>query len=100
ISPLPIVVRALVDACREHRLLNASFDAEAHEIVLPARVNVGIATDTERGLMVPVIRDAQDKGVVELARDITRLSTRARDGESTPEELVGSTITVTNVGRF
>ena len=100
ISPLPIVVRALVDACREHRMLNASFDADAHEIVLHGSVNVGIATDTERGLMVPVVRDAQDKGVVQLARDIATLTARARDGKSTPDELVGSTITVSNVGSF
>jgi 2-oxoisovalerate dehydrogenase E2 component (dihydrolipoyl transacylase) len=100
ISPLPIVVRALVDTCREHRLLNASFEADAHEIVVHGTVNVGIATDTERGLMVPVIRDAQTKGVVELARDIGTLTKRAREGKSTPEELVGSTITVSNVGSF
>ena len=100
ISPLPIVVRALVDACREHRMLNASFDSEAHEIVLHASVNVGIATDTERGLMVPVVRDAQDKGVVQIAKDIATLTKRAREGKSTPDELVGSTITVSNVGSF
>jgi 2-oxoisovalerate dehydrogenase E2 component (dihydrolipoyl transacylase) len=100
ISPLPIVVRALVDACREHRMLNASFDVDAHEIVLHGSVNVGIATDTERGLMVPVVRDAQTKGVVELARDIAMLIKRAREGKSTPDELVGSTITVSNVGSF
>jgi 2-oxoisovalerate dehydrogenase E2 component (dihydrolipoyl transacylase) len=100
ISPLPIVVRALVDTCREHRMLNASFDADAHEIVLHGPVNVGIATDTERGLMVPVVRDAQTKGVVELARDIGTLTTKAREGKSSPDELVGSTITVSNVGTF
>jgi 2-oxoisovalerate dehydrogenase E2 component (dihydrolipoyl transacylase) len=100
ISPLPIVVRALVDTCREHRMLNASFDAEAHEIVLHASVNVGIATDTQRGLMVPVVRGADGKGVVELAREIGALTTRAREGKSTPDELVGSTITVSNVGSF
>jgi 2-oxoisovalerate dehydrogenase E2 component (dihydrolipoyl transacylase) len=100
ISPLPIVVRTLVDACRKHRMLNASFDADAHEIVLHGSVNVGIATDTERGLMVPVVRDAQTKGVVELARDIATLTKRAREGMSTPDELVGSTITVSNVGSF
>jgi pyruvate/2-oxoglutarate dehydrogenase complex dihydrolipoamide acyltransferase (E2) component len=68
--------------------------------VLHGSVNVGIATDTERGLMVPVVRDAQTKGVVELARDIAMLTKRAREGKSTPDELVGSTITVSNVGSF
>src|SRR5947208_2967532 len=100
ISPLPVVVRALVETCREHRKLNASFDADRSELVLHASCNVGIATDTERGLMVPVVRAAETKGIIDLAREISMLSQRAREGTSSPEELVGSTITVTNVGSF
>jgi 2-oxoisovalerate dehydrogenase E2 component (dihydrolipoyl transacylase) len=100
ISPLPVVVRALVETCKQHPKLNASFDSKASEIVLYREYNVGIATDTERGLMVPVVRGADQRGIAELSREIGRLSQTARDGTIGPEELVGSTITVTNVGTF
>jgi pyruvate dehydrogenase E2 component (dihydrolipoamide acetyltransferase) len=100
LSPLPIVIRALVETCRGHPKLNASFDAKRSEIVLYGEYNIGIATDTERGLMVPVVRAADGRGILELSREITRLSEAARGGTIGPEELVGSTITVSNVGTF
>src|SRR5262249_1222252 len=62
--------------------------------------HVGIATDTERGLLVPVVRNAQERGIRELAEEIARLSTAARSGTITVDEMVGGTITVTNVGSF
>ena len=100
ISPLPIVVRALVEVCKRFPKLNSSFDAERSEIVLHARHHVGIATDTERGLLVPVLRDAEARGISDMAREIARLTEAARNGRAKPNELVGSTITVTNVGTF
>jgi pyruvate dehydrogenase E2 component (dihydrolipoamide acetyltransferase) len=100
ISPLPIVVRALVETCKAHPKLNASFDTKSSEIVLYREFHVGIATDTERGLMVPVVRAADQRGIVELSQEIARLSQAARDGTIGPQDLVGSTITVTNVGTF
>jgi 2-oxoisovalerate dehydrogenase E2 component (dihydrolipoyl transacylase) len=100
ISPLPIVVRALVETCRDHPLLNASFDAEAGEIRAYRDCHVGIATDTERGLVVAVVRDAGSRGIREIAAEIARLSEGARAGRLGPQELTGSTITVTNVGSF
>lgn len=100
ISPLAIVVRALVEVCGEHPKLNSWYDAEAHEIVLMGPCHVGIATDTERGLMVPVVRDAGEKGVLTLADEIADLVSAARAGTATPQQLTGSTITVTNVGSF
>jgi 2-oxoisovalerate dehydrogenase E2 component (dihydrolipoyl transacylase) len=100
ISPLAIVVRALVEVCGDHPKLNSWFDAEAHEIVLMRSCHVGIATDTERGLMVPVVRDAGEKGVLTLADEIAELVSTARAGRATPDQLSGSTITVTNVGSF
>jgi pyruvate dehydrogenase E2 component (dihydrolipoamide acetyltransferase) len=100
ISPLAIVVRALVEVCGEHPKLNSWYDAEAHEIVLMGSFHVGIATDTDRGLMVPVVRDADQKGVLTLADEIAELVSAARAGTATPEQLTGSTITVTNVGSF
>jgi 2-oxoisovalerate dehydrogenase E2 component (dihydrolipoyl transacylase) len=100
VSPLPIVVRALVDVCHRHPKLNASFDAEAAEIVYRGAFHVGIATDTEEGLMVPVIRDADRKGVVAIAGEISEVVAAAREGRASPEQLTGSTITITNVGTF
>lgn len=100
VTPLPIVVRALVEICREHPDLNASFDADHSRILRHRRVHVGIATDTERGLLVPVVRDAHERGILELAAEIARLSMAARSGSITLDEMVGGTITVTNVGSF
>jgi 2-oxoisovalerate dehydrogenase E2 component (dihydrolipoyl transacylase) len=100
ITPLPIVVRALVEVCKEHPGLNSSFDAARQEILVHRRFHVGIATDTEQGLLVPVIRDADSLGLVALSAEIGRLTEAARAGKAPPGELVGSTITVTNVGTF
>lgn len=100
VTALPIVVRAFVEVVQQFRSLNASFDPESHEIVLHGDVHIGIATDTERGLLVPVVRNAEKLGIGELAAEISRLVQSARAGRSKPEELTGSTVTVTNVGSF
>ena len=100
ISPLAIVVRALVQVCAEHPKLNSWYDHEADEIVLMGPCHVGIATDTEKGLMVPVVRDADEKGILTLAAEIAELVSAVREGRATPHQLTGSTITVTNVGSF
>jgi 2-oxoisovalerate dehydrogenase E2 component (dihydrolipoyl transacylase) len=95
---LPFVVRAVVIACTEQQGLNARFDAAAETLELFDAVHVGIATQTAGGLMVPVVRDAQRRGIHDLAAEITRVSTAARDGRATLSELNGSTITVTSLG--
>jgi len=100
VTALPIVVRAFVEIVKQFRELNASFDAEASEIVLRGEVHVGIATDTERGLVVPVVRNADGLGIGKLAAEIGRLVGSARDRRSAPEELSGGTVTVSNVGSF
>jgi 2-oxoisovalerate dehydrogenase E2 component (dihydrolipoyl transacylase) len=100
ISPLPIVVRALAETCRTHSLLNASFSAERSEILVHRSVHVGVAADTERGLLVPVVRDAGARGVADIAGEIARLVAAARDGSIGPDAMAGGTITVTNVGTF
>jgi 2-oxoisovalerate dehydrogenase E2 component (dihydrolipoyl transacylase) len=100
ITALPVVVRALVETCATHPKLNSSFDSDRSEIVVRRRYHVGIATDTEHGLLVPVVHDADRKGIVEIAREIARLTEAARGGTAKPNELIGSTITVTNVGSF
>ena len=100
VSALAIFVRALVDVCTRHPRLNSSWDEEAHEIVLKGKHHVGIATDTDRGLLVPVVHDAGDKGISQIAGEVTDLVEAARSGKATLEQLTGGTITITNVGTF
>jgi pyruvate/2-oxoglutarate dehydrogenase complex dihydrolipoamide acyltransferase (E2) component len=100
VSPLPVVVRCLVEICRSHRLLNASFRAETLEIVLKRVYHVGIATETDQGVVVPVVRDADTKGILTIAHEIAALTQRARAQRAKPEDLTGSTITITNAGSF
>jgi len=98
LSLLPFVVRAVVIACTEQPAVNARFDAAAEILELFDAVHVGIATQTAEGLTVPVVRDAQRRGIHDLAAEITRVSTAARDGRATLSDLSGSTITVTSLG--
>ncbi|MFA5890355.1 MAG: dihydrolipoamide acetyltransferase family protein [Actinomycetota bacterium] len=100
ISPLPIVIKALVAALHRHPLINSRWDEEATEIVVRRAYHVGIATDTERGLLVPVIKDADQLNVFEIATEVTRLVAAARAGRIGPADLTGSTITITNIGSF
>jgi pyruvate/2-oxoglutarate dehydrogenase complex dihydrolipoamide acyltransferase (E2) component len=100
VSTLAIIVRALVEVARSHPKLNSSFDGQAGEIVLKASFHIGIAADTDRGLLVPVIRDVDRKGIVAIAREMAELVEAARNGTATPEQLTGSTITVSNYGVF
>jgi 2-oxoisovalerate dehydrogenase E2 component (dihydrolipoyl transacylase) len=100
VTPLPIVVRAFVEVCKAHPKLNSSFHADASEILLHDRYRVGIATDTDKGLLVPVVHDVDRHGVVELSREISRLVETARSGKASPEDMTGGTVTVTNVGTF
>jgi 2-oxoisovalerate dehydrogenase E2 component (dihydrolipoyl transacylase) len=95
---LPFVIRAMIKGIGQHPGVNAHYFEQQGIIRRFAPVHVGIATQTERGLLVPVIHNAQDKGLWQLARDIARLSAEARDGKSNPKELTGSTITVTSLG--
>lgn len=100
LSPLPIVVRALAEVCRDHPWLNGSYRADLGEIHLHRRVHVGIATDTERGLLVPVVRDVGALGIWEVAAEIGRLAEAARAGRLAPADMAGGTITVTNTGSY
>jgi pyruvate dehydrogenase E2 component (dihydrolipoamide acetyltransferase) len=100
ISPLPIVVRALAEVCANHPKLNASFQSQEHRIALYRTCNVGIAVDTEEGLVVPVIFDVKARGITDIAGWIDELSDAARNRRLRPEQMQGGTITVTNVGTF
>jgi pyruvate/2-oxoglutarate dehydrogenase complex dihydrolipoamide acyltransferase (E2) component len=100
VSPLPIVVRALAQICVEHPWLNASYLRDLGEIHLHRRCHVSIATDTERGLLVPVVRDAGHRTIGDIAAEIRRLAAAAREGALHPEQMAGGTITVTNTGSY
>jgi 2-oxoisovalerate dehydrogenase E2 component (dihydrolipoyl transacylase) len=98
LSPLPVFVRALAEVVAEHRWLNASWSERG--IRLHGSVDVGVATDTERGLVVPVVRNARSKGIGEIATEIARLAERARSNELAPADTSGATIAVSNTGSY
>jgi 2-oxoglutarate dehydrogenase E2 component (dihydrolipoamide succinyltransferase) len=91
-------VDAVVQALRRYPLLNASIDGDGRTIVHRGRHNIGIAVDTAKGLVVPVIRDAGDLSLRGLSRRIADLADRARSGTLTPDDLTAGTFTVTNTG--
>ncbi|EZH67100.1 branched-chain alpha-keto acid dehydrogenase subunit E2 [Bacillaceae bacterium JMAK1] len=95
---LPYVVKAYTSALRAYPALNASIDDENEEIVYKKQFNVGIAADTDRGLVVPVVRDTDRKSVFMIASEITDLAIKARDGKLTSGEMQGGTSTISNVG--
>jgi pyruvate dehydrogenase E2 component (dihydrolipoamide acetyltransferase) len=95
---LPYIIKAVVSALKAYPYLNASIDDQREEIILKREYNIGIATDTEHGLMVPVIKHADRKNLLELASDITRLAEKARTQKLTLEELKGGTFTISNLG--
>lgn len=95
---LPFIIKALVPALREFPYVNSSLDESSGNIVLKKYYNIGVATDTEQGLVVTVVRDVDRKDIFELARDIEKLSEKARSGQLTLEDVHGSTFTITNVG--
>ncbi len=95
---LPLMIVAICKALPDFPMINARFDDEAGIVTRHGAVHLGMATQTDAGLMVPVIRDAQAKNVWQLAGEITRLADAARSGKATSAELSGSTLTVTSLG--
>jgi pyruvate dehydrogenase E2 component (dihydrolipoamide acetyltransferase) len=95
---LPFVLRAVVTALQEYPVLNTTLDEEAEEVVYREYYDIGIAVATDAGLMVPVVEGVGEKGLFELAAEIEDLAARARSRDLAPEELRGSTFTVTNFG--
>jgi pyruvate dehydrogenase E2 component (dihydrolipoamide acetyltransferase) len=93
-----LLVRIVAVALGEHPDLNAAWSDGG--VVRHEAVHVGLAVETERGLLVPVVRDADRRGVHEIARESARLIERARDGTIGPDELTGGTFTITNLGQY
>ncbi len=98
VSFLPFIVKATALALRKFPQLNATLDQAAGEIVQRGHVHMGLATATDSGLIVPVLRDADKRTVVEIGTEIDRLATATRTGKATREELQGSTFTITSLG--
>lgn len=98
ITYLPIIMKAMIATMKDFPMFNASIDDAAGEIVYKKYFNIGFAADTPNGLVVPVIKDADKKTILEISKEILDLAKRARDGKLKPEEMKGSTITITNIG--
>jgi pyruvate dehydrogenase E2 component (dihydrolipoamide acetyltransferase) len=100
VSPLLLVAKALLLAVARHPMINSSWDDAAQEIVVKHYVNLGVAAATDRGLVVPNIKDAHALSLPDLARALACLAETARAGKATLADLAGGTITITNVGVF
>ncbi|WP_088013116.1 dihydrolipoamide acetyltransferase family protein [Gottfriedia acidiceleris] len=95
---LPYVVKALTSALRKFPALNTSIDDATNEIIHKHYYNIGIAADTDKGLLVPVVKDADRKAIFSISAEINELATKARDGKLAPAEMKGASCTISNIG--
>ncbi|MCD2136527.1 dihydrolipoamide acetyltransferase family protein [Salinicoccus halitifaciens] len=95
---LPYVVKAVVSALKKFPELNTSIDSESMEVIQKHYYNIGIAADTERGLVVPVIKDADKKSMFEISDEINQLAEKARDGKLSGDEMKGGSMSISNLG--
>jgi len=93
-----LVLKGVAEALRKHPLFNASIDEVSDEVVLKNYIHLGIAVDTESGLLVPVIRDVNKKSVLELSKELEELGNKARDRKVSPDDLRGGSFTISNLG--
>ena len=100
VTYLPFIMKAIVAAMRAHPEMNASLDEVTNEFVVKGYFNFGIATDTDNGLIVPVIKDVDRKSIGELAAELQDLAQRTREGKVTVDDLTGGTFTITNAGNI
>jgi pyruvate dehydrogenase E2 component (dihydrolipoamide acetyltransferase) len=98
LTAMPFVIKAVALAARQHPVLNATLDEAKQEIIYKQYMNLGVAVDTPRGLVVPVIRNVDQMGVLQIARELTLLAARARSAEFSLDELRGGTFTISNLG--
>ncbi|MCY3811548.1 MAG: 2-oxo acid dehydrogenase subunit E2 [Gammaproteobacteria bacterium] len=98
LTPLPFIVKASVHVLKRHPPFNASLDAAVTSLILKRYYNIGMAVDTDDGLVVPVIRNADALGIYELAEESTRLAAAAREGKLKPDEIQGASFTVSSLG--
>lgn len=98
LTPTPFIIRALVNALKKHPKFNASVNEVAETLVLKHYYHVGIAVDTEAGLLVPVLRDADKKSLLEIAKELAAIAEKARDRKVGPDDMKGGTFTISNQG--
>jgi pyruvate dehydrogenase E2 component (dihydrolipoamide acetyltransferase) len=98
LTAMPFVVKAVATALKHHPVVNASISESGEEIIYKEYVNIGIAVDTERGLLVPVLRDADRKSIPQIARELAEMAESARAGSFKIEDLRGGTFTISNLG--
>jgi pyruvate dehydrogenase E2 component (dihydrolipoamide acetyltransferase) len=95
---LPFIIKSVLAGLSEHPYLNASLDDENEEIILKKYFNIGVATDTPEGLMVPVVKNAKEKSIFQIAEELTKLAEKARDRTIDLADLKGGTFTISNYG--
>ncbi len=98
LTPVPFIVKAVAKALKAYPIVNSALSADGQSLVYKKYVNVGVAVDTPHGLMVPVIRDADKKGIYDIARDLIDLSLKARDGKLAPSDMQGGCFTISSLG--
>ncbi|MCI0331916.1 MAG: 2-oxo acid dehydrogenase subunit E2 [Planctomycetes bacterium] len=98
LTTMPFLIKAVASSLRRHPVLNASVDMENNQIIYKEYVNIGIAVDTERGLVVPVLRDADRKSISQIASEIDELASTVREGQFDLDILRGGTFTISNLG--
>jgi len=94
----PFVLKAVAATLKQHPIFNSSLDEVASEVILKEYIHLGIAVDTDQGLMVPVLRDVDKKSMFELAKELEQLAAKARDRKITADEMKGGTFTISNQG--
>ena len=98
LTPLPFIVKACIHVLKRHPPFNASLDTAVTALILKRYYNIGMAVDTDDGLVVPVIRNADALGIYELAEESTRLAAAAREGKLKPDEIQGASFTISSLG--
>jgi pyruvate dehydrogenase E2 component (dihydrolipoamide acetyltransferase) len=98
VTYLPFVMKALIATMREFPMFNASIDDAAGEIVYKKHFNIGFAADTPNGLLVPVVKNADQKSILQISKEISELAGKARSGKIAGEDMKGATISITNIG--
>lgn len=98
LSILPLIIKATVAALKKFPMVNASYDAANQQVIYKRYYNIGVAVDTPNGLVVPVIKDVDTKGVIEIANELAEVSARARDGKLKSTDLTGGSFSISSLG--
>lgn len=98
LTAMPFLIKAVASSLKKHPIINASVDMESHQIVYKEYVNIGIAVDTDRGLLVPVLRNTDRKSISQIAAELERVAEMGRNGDLALDDMKGGTFTISNLG--